>query len=87
MNILLSSPQYSALMDIYGPPEDVHYMLMRAMPGEKCWTLSGYEEAFDSLLSVISEEIGEGLCSQKNARALMGTCKKADPALLDWIGM
>lgn len=87
MKILLSRPQYSALMDIYGPPEDVHYMIMTAKPDANGWTISGDEDAFDSMLSVISEEIGEGLCSQRNAKALLGICKKVDPASLDWIGM
>jgi hypothetical protein len=69
------------------PPEDVHYMIMTAKPSDKGWTISGDEETFDSLLSVISEEIGEGFCTQKNARALLGICKKVNPASLDWIGM
>ena len=87
MKVLVSKAQYSALMDIYGPPEDVHYMIMMANSNEKGWTLSGDDEAFESLLSLISEEIGEGLSTKKNARALLGICKKVDPASLDWIGM
>ena len=87
MRVSISRAQYNALMDIYGPPQDVHFMIMTASLGSDKWTLDGSEETFDSLLSTISEEIGEGLCTQKNARSLLSLCKKINPECLDWIGM
>ena len=87
MKVSISRSQYYALLDTYGPPEDAHYMIMTASESDGKYTLEGDEEAFDSLLSTLSEEIGEGLCTQKNARSLLAISKKIDPACLDWIGM
>ncbi len=87
MEVAVTSTQYSALSDIYGPPQDVYYMIMCSRLVDGTWLLSGDEEVFEELLGVISEEIGEGLCSKTNARALIGVCKKIDPSSLDWIGM
>jgi len=49
--------------------------------------LKGESEDFDDLLSLISEEIGEGMCTKANGRYLLAVCKKIDPSSLDWIGM
>lgn len=87
MQITVTNAQYHALSDIYGPPQNVHYLIMCSSPVDGKWVLDGDDDVFDELLSVISEEIGEGLCSKTNARALLGVCKKIDPSSLDWIGM
>lgn len=50
-------------MDIYGPPENVHSMIMLSNRDGKNQILEGDEKDFDDLLSLISEEIGEGLCT------------------------
>ncbi|OED38812.1 hypothetical protein AB833_18315 [Chromatiales bacterium (ex Bugula neritina AB1)] len=87
MKVIVSRAQYSALMSIYGPPENVHYLIMCSQPKDGKFTLQGETEVFSDLLSVISEEIGVGLCSKTNAMHLLGVCKKIDPSSLDWIGM
>ena len=76
MKVSISQAQYNALMDIYGPPEDVHLMIMTARLGSDKCMLEGSEETFDLLVSTISEEVGEGFCTQKNARSLLSLCKK-----------
>lgn len=87
MEISLTRIQYSALMDIYGPPENVHYMIMTSKPEGNRWILKGDDDDFEDLLTIISEDIGEGLCSKKNINSLLAVCKKVDPTSLDWIGM
>ena len=87
MKVNVSNAQYSALMEIYGLPENVNSMIMCCAPEAGKWTLEGDAEDFEDLLSVISEEIGKGVCSQTNARHLSSLCKKVDPSSLDWIGM
>jgi hypothetical protein len=87
MEVLITDTQYLALNAIYGPPEDVHYLILLAERRDKGWLLEGEEHVFESLLSTISEEIGEGLCSNTNASRLLSICKKIDPSSLDWIGM
>ena len=87
MEVYVTQPQYSALMDIYGPPANVHDMIMLSSPKGKGQLLQGDEEDFDELLSLISEEIGEGMCSKTNAKHLLGICKKIDSESLAWIGM
>ncbi len=86
MKISLTGTQYSALMDILGPPENVHHMIMDSFLESNKWTLEGDDDDFDDLLALISEEIGEGMCSKKNAQHLMAICKKTDPSSVDWIG-
>lgn len=87
MEVSVTSAQYSALMDIYGPPNNVHDMIMLSRSSGKGQILEGEEEDFDDLLSLISEEIGEGMCNKTNAKRLLAICKKIDPESLDWIGM
>ena len=87
MKINVSTTQYTALLDIYGPPENVHYLLMCSEPKDGKFVLEGEKEDFDDLLSVISQDIGSGLCSKTTARQLLGVCKKIEPSSLDWIGM
>ena len=60
MKLSLTQSQYSALTDIYGPPEEVHYMLMTSDIEGNRWILEGNEDEFDALLNVIDEEIAEG---------------------------
>jgi hypothetical protein len=86
MKVELTHPQYFALCDIYGPPESVHYMLMTSTPANRRFVLDGNDDEFDALLNLISEEIGEGLCSKTNAKHLLSVCKKVDPSSLNWIG-
>jgi len=86
MTISLTKNQYWALMNIYGPPKNVHDMIMNADLVDGKYLMESDEEDFDDLLSLISEEIGEGLCSNKDAITLLGVCKKVDPTSLDWIG-
>jgi len=87
MQVIVTNAQYRALSAIYGPPENVHCLIMCSRPVDGKWVLDGKGEVFDELLSVISEEIGEGLCPKNNARALLSICKKIDPSSLDCIGM
>lgn len=87
VKLIVSKAQYSALMAIYGPPENVHYMIMCSLPKDGKFSLEGEKEDFEDLLSVISEDIGEGFCSKTNAGHLLAVCKKIDPSSLDWIGM
>jgi hypothetical protein len=87
LKVELSKAQYNALLDIYGPPEAVHYMLMTAKPFTNKYVIDGTADEFEQLLNIISEEIGEGICSQTNAKHLLSVCKKVDPSSLDWIGM
>jgi hypothetical protein len=61
-------------------------MVMSANFNDGKYSIEGDEEDFDDLLNLISEEIGEGLCSSKNATALLAVCKKVDPSSLNWIG-
>jgi len=86
MKISLTKIQYWALMNIYGPPTNVHLMIMTAKSNDGKYLIEGDDEDFEDLLSLISEEIGEGLCSRKDATTLLGICKKVDPSSLDWIG-
>jgi hypothetical protein len=86
MKISITKSQYYALMDIYGPSKNVHDMIICAGSKDGKYLIEGDEDDFDDLLSLISEEIGEGLCSRKDATTLLGVCKKVDPSSLDWIG-
>ena len=86
MKVTVSGKQYFALLNIYGPPANVHHMIMCARGEIGFYIIEGEGEDFDELLSLISEEIGEGLCSKSDARELLSICKKVDPASLDWIG-
>jgi len=85
--ITLSNLEYSALMNIRGTPDKVHDMIFGADNLGKDWELEGDEEAFDELLSTISEEICYELSSKKSFPALLRICKKVDPESLDWVGM
>ena len=87
MEIELNKAQYTALLDIYGPPEAVHYMLMTANFVDNKYVINGTDDEFEELLNIISEEICEGTCSRKNASQLLRVCKKVDPSSLNWIGM
>jgi len=87
MKINVSNAQYAALMEIHGPPENVNSMIMCCAPKAGKWTLEGDAKDFEDLLSVIGEEIGEGICSQTNCKHLRSVCKKVDRSSLDWIGM
>lgn len=86
MKISITKIQYWALMDIHGAPANVHQLIMNAGLKEGKYFIEGEDDDFDELLSLISEEIGEGLCSAKNATAMLGICKKIDPDSLNWIG-
>lgn len=85
--ITVSSSEYSALMNIRGTPDKVHSMIFLADNVGKNWELEGDEEAFDELLSTISEEVCYELSPKKNLNALLRVCKKVDTESLDWIGM
>lgn len=87
MKISFTKAQYSALMNIYGPPANVHQLIMSALPKDGKYVIDGDDDDFEELLNLISEEIGDGLCSKKDAITLLGVCKKVDPASLDWIGV
>jgi len=52
MELFITRTQYSALSDIYGPPEKVHFMLMTSCPVDGGWLLRGSEESFNELLLV-----------------------------------
>ena len=85
--IPLTKKQQYALFDIRGTPDAVHSMIysMDTVNGKE--VLKGSSDDFDELLSLISEEIGEGLCPKKNITPLLQICEKVDPESLDWIGM
>ena len=85
MKIALTGTQHSALLDIYGPPENIHHMIMSCHFKDKKWIMEGDEDDFDDLLGLVSEEIGEGMCSKANASRLLAVCKKVDPSAADWI--
>ncbi len=85
--ITVSSSEYSALMNIRGTPDKVHDMIFLADAVGKNWELEGDEEAFDELLSTISEEICYELSPKKSFPALLRVCKKVNPESLNWIGM
>jgi len=85
MKLILTSRQYNALCDIYGPPENVHYMLMTSTLENSKWVLEDNQEVFSELLETNNKEIAEGFCSAKNAQLLFAVCKKIDPASLNWI--
>lgn len=87
MKISVTLTQYAALLDIYGPPQNVHSLINCSRTKNGQFILEGEPEDFDELLSVISEEIGEDFCSKSNAKSLLAVCKKIDPGSLDWIGM
>ena len=87
MKVTLSTKEYRALADIRGAPEDVHYMIMCSKREKGRDVLVGDESTFEKLLSLISEEIGEGLCPSKNVSQLLGVCRKIEPSSLDWVGM
>jgi adenosyl cobinamide kinase/adenosyl cobinamide phosphate guanylyltransferase len=84
--ILISQKEHCALMDIRGMPDSVHSMVYSSKMEKDKHVLTGADEAFEELLSLISEEIGEGLCPQKNISLLLKICKRIDPESLDWIG-
>lgn len=86
MKVSITKTQYSALMNISGPPNNVHDMIMNTALVDGKYLMEGDEEDFEDLLNLISEEIGEGLCSNKDATTLLGVCKKVDPSSLNWIG-
>ena len=75
VKISLSKREYSTLMDIRGAPEDVHFMIYASKTEKGRNVLEGDEEIFDGLLSLISEEIGEGLCPSKNISPYWGFAK------------
>jgi len=87
MKIVITNTQYSALMDIYGPPKNIHHMIMTCKFQDGKVVLEGDEDDFDDLLGLISEEIGEKMCPKKNINSLLCVCKKVDPGSMDWIGM
>ena len=87
MEISITRTQYSALMDICGPPENVHLMIMTFKSRDKKIILQGNEGDFDDLLGLIDEKIAEGMCPKKNINALLGVCRKVAPRSTDWIGM
>jgi len=86
MKVLITEKEHDTLIDIRGLPDSVYSMVYAFKKEKGKCVLEGEQGDFDDLLSLISEEIGEGLCSRKNIPALLGICKKVDPESLDWIG-
>lgn len=84
--ILISQKEHNALMDIRGMPDSVHSMVYSFKMEKDKYVLKGDNEAFEELLSLISEEIGEGLCPRKNVSTLLKICERIDPESLAWIG-
>lgn len=85
--VWLTPKEYTALMDIRGLPENVHFMVCCSEMKNGRQALDGDPKTFQDLLGVISEEIAEELCPRRNVSALVNICKKVDPESLDWIGM
>lgn len=87
MKILISEKEHNALIEIRGMPESVYSMVYSFKKEKSNYVLDGKNEDFEDLLSLISEEIGEGFCLKKNISTLLSICQKVDPESLDWIGM
>jgi hypothetical protein len=83
LQIKLTDTQYTSLLNIYGPPANVHDMIMCSANS----TLNGDEDDFNDLMTLIGEEIGEGLCSVADTKRLRAIAKKVDPSSVHWIGM
>lgn len=87
MKVIVSKKEFDALMDIRGLPDSVYRMLYSFKEDRGKPVLEGDESDFEELLSLISEEVGVGLCPKKNVSSLLSVCEKVDPNSLDWIGM
>lgn len=86
MKIVISDKEQGALIDIRGMPDRVYSMVYAFRQENGKNVLEGDDSDFDELLRLISEEIGERLCSKKNIPLLLRVCKKIDPDSLNWIG-
>ena len=67
-------------------PDSVHSMFYSSKMEKDKFILKGDNETFEALLSLISEEVGDELCPQKNISTLLKVCKRIDPESLAWIG-
>jgi hypothetical protein len=82
--LTLSSDEYAAVDEIYGPPQDVHYMIMCASFTKdfKQWALEGDFETFDELWGVIEERVMERvmerLCKRKHEAPLIEVMTKIE---------
>jgi hypothetical protein len=83
MRISLEPRQFNALHKLRGLPARAHMLLMTSGPE----ALEGSREAFDELVEFIGEELGEGMLSSANAKALYSLCLGIDPDCADWLGM
>ena len=86
MRVQLNKAQYDAVNDLRGLPEDAHMLVMCSHHTARGGVLDGSEEAFEQLLSFISEELSYGV-SARRARVLYSVAVAIDPDCADWIGM
>jgi len=87
MKITLTKTQYQAVNALRGLPNDAHMLVMCSRSTEKGGVLDGDRNAFDALVSHISEDLAHGMHSVSRARALAAVAVKIDPSCADWLGM
>jgi len=87
MRVTLNKTQYRAVNDLRGLPHDAHMLIMCSRHTATGGVLEGSEQAFEELVSFVSEELAEGKLSATAARALLSLCIKIDPECADWLGI
>lgn len=80
---VVSASEYSALTDIFGPPPDVHYMIMGARPKGKQWILKGSSDTMDELRLLLDEEIHETNPSASRLKILLRLLGRLEPEYED----
>ena len=87
VRVTVNKSQYRALNELRGLPEEAHMLIMCSRPTKTGGILEGSEEAFEELVSFISDEMAEGMLSATECRTLGALCVKVDPDCRDWLGM
>lgn len=87
MKVTLNKAEYRAVNALRGLPDRAHMLIMCSTFTETGGVLQGSEEAFEELVSFISEEMAEGMLSAAASRTLRAMCVKIDPDCADWLGM
>ncbi len=87
MKITLTRSESSALNNLRGLPEDVHFMVMRMSLSLEGGVLDGDEETLEALVEFVSGELADGMVPNKHVGALTSLCVKIDPGCIDWLGM
>ena len=87
MKVTLTKTQYRAVNDLRGLPHAAHMLVMTSRSTDTGGVLDGDREAFDALVSHISEDLADGMHSASKARTLAAAAVKIDPSCADWLGM